>query len=675
MDDLRRGLVINNRYTLLEYQGRGSFGEVWLAHDKKENRNIAIKIYIALDQKGCEEFVDEYKIAFGLKHKNLCVTEHYGVWNNRPFLTMHFCSKGSAVNLVGKLSPGKDEVLIWKYIRDVSSGLAYLHSLEPNPIVHQDIKPGNILMDSNDTFLITDFGISKHVRSTLRLQSTRKSGAGSTAYMAPECFSKHPNPILASDIWSLGASIYELAEGELPFIGMGGVMLKNGAEMVDLSEGWTKSLNNIMHFCLEKESWDRAKAYEVYSIAKSVLDTDLRFNVAAAVARIQESKKVGRTVDTRATQRLVSPSPSSPLSSPSPSSPSPSSPPSLSSLSSADRAAQIEAARKEFIAARLKERKLKEKGRKSLQPTQKTWRDVLRHRLQNVSSWMTGKFSASKRNLFLWGGGIIAVLLILLFSMLFFNDSPELKEAKRHKDAYAALVNQCSKYTEQGNGNNFQALLNAKQAYSGIVELEEKYYPFWPAVYNKASELEGPLASKLSEAASAWADAAKMQAENLGDYSKAIEFYRLALSLYSTEAIEQAYEEVKEATAYMYIKECKFANKTEKNEIVDDYGAVLYANKVQYLFPKIYYDGLANNSDSRDLYIKIINPNGSLSSNSDISPKGYSYKESVYVCSGEDQEAELSGWGNEDPIYKKGTYTIEIWYNKKRIYTTTVKLN
>lgn len=268
MEETRKGLTINNRFTLQEYKGSGTFGEVWRATDTQKKKDIAIKIYISLNRQGCDEFLEEYKIASGLTHKNLLVTEQYDVWQSRPYLTMKYCAKGSAANLVGKLKPTmENERLLWAFIRDVSAGLTYLHNLEPDPIVHQDIKPDNVLMDSNGSFMITDFGISKKVRNTLRSQSKRAVEAGATAYMGPERFSKQPAPILASDIWSLGASIYELAEGELPFSGMGGIMLKNAAEMPDLN-GWSDDLNNIMHRCLEKEPWKRIKAHEIEQIAR-----------------------------------------------------------------------------------------------------------------------------------------------------------------------------------------------------------------------------------------------------------------------------------------------------------------------------------------------------------------------------------------------------------------------
>lgn len=258
---------VNNRYLLKAYKGSGSFGEVWLAYDEYLNIDVAIKIYISLDNRGLEEFKTEYKNTYGLTHPHLLAATHFDVWEQRPFLVMKYCPNGSAGSIIDKAS----EQEIWKFIHDVAAGLHFLHTQKPAPIVHQDIKPDNVLIDEQGDFLITDFGISKKIRATMRKQSKRDVTAGAAAYMAPERFSKDPMPMTESDIWSLGASIHELATGELPFCGMGGGLLNNGAEMPELNEKWSRNLNFAMQSCLSKEAKERPDAQQLTDYAESIL--------------------------------------------------------------------------------------------------------------------------------------------------------------------------------------------------------------------------------------------------------------------------------------------------------------------------------------------------------------------------------------------------------------------
>ena len=62
MEETRKGLTINNRFTLQEYKGSGTFGEVWRASDSQKKKDVAIKIYISLNRQGCDEFLEEYKL-------------------------------------------------------------------------------------------------------------------------------------------------------------------------------------------------------------------------------------------------------------------------------------------------------------------------------------------------------------------------------------------------------------------------------------------------------------------------------------------------------------------------------------------------------------------------------------------------------------------------------------
>lgn len=256
-------ILFHDRYRLLEEKGRGSFGEVWLARDEQLALEVAIKIYIALDNRGIEEFRSEYKTAYTLNHPNLLHAYHFDICERRPYLVMPYCPD-SAVSLVGCI----DEETAWQFIRNVASGLAYLHERD---IVHRDIKPDNILQDAEGRFLITDFGISMRMRSTLRRNSTRQQdtgSAGTIGYMAPELFSKNPEAVKATDIWALGAALYEMLTGELPFMGQGGVMQLHGAEIPELKGVISQKLKDTVAACLAANAWERPTAVHLRDLDK-----------------------------------------------------------------------------------------------------------------------------------------------------------------------------------------------------------------------------------------------------------------------------------------------------------------------------------------------------------------------------------------------------------------------
>ena len=302
MEELKVGNIIKERYELVRFLGSGSFGEVWLAQDLLTGRNVALKIYLSLDPAGVDEFKQEYTNTIDLSDQHLLTPDYFDVYNRRPFLVMKYCENGSSSKLIGNIS----EDQLWQFVEDVASGLNVLHN-QSEPIVHQDIKPDNILVDRSGRFLITDFGISKRLRATMRRHSKRDVSSGAMPYMAPERFDSSPRITPASDIWSLGASIYELATGELPFSGFGGAMQRNGADMPSLNENFSQALNDVMQRCLKVNATERPRAIELAGWAK---DRRVPLNLSSTHNRMtQQHETVSETITPTS---VVKPSTSSP---------------------------------------------------------------------------------------------------------------------------------------------------------------------------------------------------------------------------------------------------------------------------------------------------------------------------------------------------------------------------
>lgn len=271
---LQPNTLFHNHYTLVRLIGRGGFSEVWLAQDKYTGLDIALKIYApngGLDSDGIETFAGEIRRVYNLNHPNLLKPQHFDVYDGMPYLVMPYCANGSVTKRAGHLS--EDE--IWKLLHDVAAGLAYLHE---HNIVHQDIKPDNILQAADGHYLITDFGISARTRATLtKTQAMSNPSAGTAAYMAPERFSTNPAPTFASDVWALGATLYELITGSVPFGDgtlPGGLLQKNGAELPDIDPTWSNELIGKVTSMLALNAADRPTAANLVAIKQQSIEEE-----------------------------------------------------------------------------------------------------------------------------------------------------------------------------------------------------------------------------------------------------------------------------------------------------------------------------------------------------------------------------------------------------------------
>lgn len=255
--ELKQNGVFHSRYLLVRHIGGGASAQVWMAKDTKANNLVvALKIFSinsGMDSYGFQNFEREFTSVYNLNHTNLLPPSSYDIWEGIPYLVLPYCENGSVSCMIGRT----DEVTLIQFLHDVAAGLEYLHD---HDIVHQDIKPDNILINDSCQFLVTDFGISVASMSDSEASS---GSAGTRAYMGPERFGDMAIAVKSSDIWSLGATAFELLTGEAPFGDWGGLVQASGEKSIALPAELQPEVKKIIEDCLSLNTWDRPLAKDI----------------------------------------------------------------------------------------------------------------------------------------------------------------------------------------------------------------------------------------------------------------------------------------------------------------------------------------------------------------------------------------------------------------------------
>eukprot|EP00794_Sanderia_malayensis_P003299 gene3299-3782_t len=223
--------TLNDRYLLLQLLGKGGFSEVYKGFDMKELRNVACKIHQLnkdwKDEKKAnyiKHAVREYDIHKSLDHARIVrLFDVFEIDSNSFVTVLEYCD-GNDLDFLLKQNKTIPEKEARTIVMQVVSALKYLNERKP-PVIHYDLKPGNILLGSDETsweVKITDFGLSKvmpedSLESCMDLTS---QGAGTYWYLPPECFvvGKTPPKISSKvDVWSIGIIFYQCLYGKKPF--------------------------------------------------------------------------------------------------------------------------------------------------------------------------------------------------------------------------------------------------------------------------------------------------------------------------------------------------------------------------------------------------------------------------------------------------------------------------
>jgi predicted Ser/Thr protein kinase len=203
------------RFRIIGTLGKGGMGDVYKAVQEPLNRVVALKVLpeeYSRNEEFLKRFISEAKAISQLEHQNIVGIYDYGVDGNLRYIAMRYID---GVSLGEKLEKEKTlpVPLCLEYTRQICRALKYAHE---HDIVHRDIKPQNILIQHGDKLFVTDFGISKMVEQT----GFTRTGVvvGTPEYMSPEQ-AEGLKLNGQTDIYSLGAVLYEMLTGGPPFTG------------------------------------------------------------------------------------------------------------------------------------------------------------------------------------------------------------------------------------------------------------------------------------------------------------------------------------------------------------------------------------------------------------------------------------------------------------------------
>ncbi|MEU6810163.1 serine/threonine-protein kinase [Streptomyces sp. NPDC046831] len=207
-------MLVADRYRLHAVVGRGGMGEVWQASDEVLGRPVAVKLLLndGADASAAARFRLEAQTSARLNHPHVVGVYDFGAWEDRFFLVMELVegdSLAGELNTGGPLTPDR----LAQVALHAAEGLAAAHA---QGIVHRDVKPGNLLTGLDGTVRIGDFGIARFVDDPSAGLTTTGQIVGTGLYLAPERAIGTPaGP--ASDMYSLGCVLYQLAVGRPPF--------------------------------------------------------------------------------------------------------------------------------------------------------------------------------------------------------------------------------------------------------------------------------------------------------------------------------------------------------------------------------------------------------------------------------------------------------------------------
>lgn len=639
---LRQGTLLRNgTYRVEAPLASGGFGNTYLVINQAFNERYAMKEFFmrGVNMRGSkqevtvsvpdnhssfesqmEKFKKEAQRLRRLHNDHIVRVHDLFEENGTSYYVMDFIDGESLSAIMKRQNHAMSEDEVMSLLPQMLDALEVVHGQQP-PLLHLDIKPGNIMVDKSGCLYLIDFGASKQLHDTdAGLQATASALAYTPGYAPMEQVEQAMDKFGPwTDFYALGATLYYLLTNQQPpsFTSL------SESDAFRFPADISDRTKNLIKWLMMPHRTDRPQTVKEIDdwLQKSAPAADsgeaTMLSGAASVASDgEETQLSGKTAGVKSSS---------------------------------------------------------EETQLGAQAAQSAAHD------KPAAPATTGNDGKKKKSFLPWLLGLILLAGLGVGAyFLFFNESKEMKEAKAALDRYEELVERAEELIEESDADDFSGLTEADPIIDRIISMDEKHGEVLPEEFCRGEELQEQLTEKKNSVAEELVE----KGNDADDWRSTFKFYEDSYKLVESDETKEKMDRAAFMINYMYITDVKFGNCDYNLNMIDEPGATLYAGRVKYLRPYVYYRGLKED-ETANLKLKYIRPDGTLMTGSS-SPEGYSTKYTADVENynyDEEQIADsplkLLGWGNDnyESYQTAGTYTFEIWCDGIFLYRTTVELH